>query len=307
MKISQLLALSLLLTGISCRRSGQETENVQIRILHVRTEIALQKDMVDTIGIFGEVSLREEAMLASQFDGRLENFSLLLGDRIEKGEKVGIVVPPLREALLQVMDSIDESQREMLAREINAIPLFSPISGVVLQVSRHTGDVVQKGEAIARIGNLDHLDVHGDLPLQYLGYFRALDRIRVSFVSFPHEPLFLPVDAIAGEVKKTSQSIPVRLDLDNPLNEFRPGMMVRLTFPGQIHRDATVVPRSAILEEEGIMSVFTVHEGKAEKRTVIPGIMQKNYAEVLSGLQPGEPVVVRNTYSLTDGMEVIAE
>ena len=264
-----------------------------------------KQDMTDTVHIFGEVVLRQEVLLASQFDGRLEGFTLLMGDRVIKGQKLGVIIPPMREALLQVLNQIEEKKREQISREIREIPLYSPIDGMVLEVYQHTGDVLQKGEAIVHIGQLQTLDVHGDLPVSQLGKVRKLKRIEVDFVEYAHAPVRLPVVAIGGKVNASRQTVPIRLRLDNPAGEFRPGMMVRLTFPGTYHPDALVIPRSALLEEEGVFSVFVLQKDRTvEKRKIIVGIRHDHFVEVLDGLKEGEKVATKKTYSLTDGMKV---
>ena len=65
-----------------------------------------------------------------------------------------------------------------------------------------------------------------------------------------------------------------------------------------------MIPREALLEKEGIFSAFVLKDGKVYRRIIKPGIMQKNFIEVLSGLQENEQVAVERAYSLTDGMEV---
>ncbi len=304
----------LLVVSASCRQGieqktkEQDTKVVSGPVMKISVAKVSRRDMTDTIRVFGEVVLRQEVRLSSQFDGRLEGFSLLMGDRVRKGQQLGVIIPPMREALLQVLNQIDPAQRERISQEIKEIPLFSPIDGVVLEVYRHAGDVIHKGEAIIHIGKLGILDVHGDLPVAQLDKVRHLKRIEVDFVNYPHAPLQLPVIAIGGKVNAARQTVPVRLRLDNRTREFKPGMMVRLTFPGAQHRDALVVPRSALLEEEGVFSVFVLRKDHTvEKRYVTPGIRHDHFVEILSGVKEGEQVAVKKTYSLTDGMEVIIE
>ena len=298
-------------TLVSCKQKQVEVKQIDsasVPAVHIKTADVVRMDMMDTVRIYGEVTLRQEAMLASQFEGRLAGFSLLMGDHVNKGEKLGIIIPPMREALLQVMGQIDESQREMLSKEIREIPLYSPIDGTVLRVYQHSGDVVQKGEAIVHIGQMRNLDIHGDIPMAYLKLVRRIKFIHVAFVNYPHKPLILRIQAIGGKVDQAKQTVPVRLGLDNRYGEFKPGMPVRLYFPGQLHKDALTIPRTALLEEEGIFSVFVLHkDNTVEKRHITLGIIQDDHVEVLSGLKEGERVATQKAYSLTDGMEVIAE
>jgi multidrug efflux pump subunit AcrA (membrane-fusion protein) len=272
--------------------------------VYIKVEKAARTDLSDSVVIFGEIRLRYDAYLASQFDGRLTGFSLLNGDEVKEGQKIGVVVPPMREALNQAMDDMNEEQRKLVADEIKEIPLYCPISGIVLEVAQNNGDVVQKGETIVHIADLSRLDIYGDLPLAYMPLVKQLKKVKVSFPDYPHSPLLLPVASFSGKVDAGKQTVNIRLGLNNPQREFRPGMLVQLSFPDKVHKNALVVPRRALLEEEGIYSVYVLKGNKVEKRNVTIGIKQDDFVEIVSGLKEGEEVATEKAYSLTDGMEV---
>ena len=291
----------------SCNQPNKGSQTTMHPPLSVRVEAVSRMDMADSIQIYGMVSLRQEARLASQFDGRLKDFSILQGDRVEQGQKIGIIVPPIREALDQPIHEMSIEQQKLVANEVNEIPLYSPISGTVLEVMQHNGDVLQKGESIVHIAHLNHLDIYGDLPLSFLPQVKKLQTLKIIFVDYPHKPLFLPVSAFDGKVDPQKQTIQIRLALNNPDMEFRPGMMVRLIFPDKIHTESMVIPRTALLEEEGVYSVFVVRDEEVEKRGVQIGIKHDDYVEVLSGLNDLELVASSKAYSLTDGMKVTVQ
>jgi multidrug efflux pump subunit AcrA (membrane-fusion protein) len=295
-------ALVIFLLG-SCKHQAT-SEPIPFPPLSIQVEKVTRMDLSDSIQIFGMVKLRQEAKLASQFDGRLTGFSLLQGDHVEKDQEIGMIVPPMREALNQSMSEMNEAQRQILADEIREIPLFSPIRGTILEVLQHNGDVLQAGESIVHIADLNVLDIYGDLPLAYLPRVRGLNALKVAFLEYPHRPLLLPISAFDGKVDDQKQTIQIRLALNNPQGEFRPGMMVRLVFPDQVHMGALVIPRTALLEEEGIYSVFVVNEQLVEKRNVQVGIKHDDFVEVLQGLNEGDIVAKEKAYSLTDGMKV---
>lgn len=272
--------------------------------LSIQVEKVGRMDMTDSIHIFGNVKLRQEAKLASQFDGRLTGFSLIQGDRVEAGQKIGTIIPPMREALNQALKEMNEEQQQLIAEEIREFPLFSPIRGTILEVLQHNGDIVEKGESIVHIADLSSLDIYGELPIIYLPQVRKLKNIEVAFIGYPHKPLLLPISAFDGMVDNQKQTIQIRLALNNPQMEFRPGMVVRLVFSDKVHKEALVISRSALLEEEGVQSVFIVKDHKVEKRKVQIGIKHDDYVEVLEGLTEGEVVASQKAYSLTDGMKI---
>jgi multidrug efflux pump subunit AcrA (membrane-fusion protein) len=293
----------VILLMVACNRQ-KTSESTDLPPISIKVEKVTRMDITDSIQIFGMVKLRQEAFLASQFDGRLTKFTLIQGDRVEEGQEIGIIVPPEREALNQATTEMDAQQQQIMEHEIREIPLYSPIHGTVLEVMQHNGDVVQKGESIIHIADLGKLDIYGDLPVAFLPKVKQLKAMKIDFVDYPHRSILLPISAFDGQVDARKQTIQIRLALDNQKDEYRPGMMVRLEIPDKVHTGALVISRPALLEEEGVYSVFVLKDDQVEKRKVQIGIKHDDYVEVISGLAEGDLVANQKAYSLTDGMKV---
>ncbi len=304
MNINRKIIFILITLALSSCKEKKPAEKTDHPPVQIQTAPVSRMDMLDTVVIFGQVKLRNDAWLASQFDGRLTDFNLLNGDKVKEGQKIGVIIPPMREALNQAMSEMDEQQKKLVADEIKEIPLYCPISGIVLDVIQNSGDVVQKGESIVHIADLDYLDIYGDLPIAFLPQVKQLKNLKVSFLDYPHPPLYLPVAAYSGDVNAEKQTVNLRISLDNPKHKFRPGIMVQLSFPDKVHQNTLVVPRPALLEEEGVYSVYVLNGNKVEKRDVRVGIKHDDFVEITAGLKEGEQLATEKAYSLTDGMEV---
>ncbi|NOY68071.1 MAG: efflux RND transporter periplasmic adaptor subunit [Deltaproteobacteria bacterium] len=75
-----------------------------------------------------------------------------------------------------------------------------------------------------------------------------------------------------------------------------------------VSRDAPVVPRSAVLPEDGHYILYTVKSGKAVKHIVTPGLDNNREIEILdNGIKPGDRVVILGNYELKDRMPVLVE
>ena len=307
MKLKILLMLIFPITFFACQGEHQADAVKQKVKIAVKTAAVKRSTMVDTVKFYGQVALRDEIWLSSQFDGRLDDFHLYLGDVVKRGQRLAQIIPAQREALLQVLPDIDAQLRPVLENQIRTIPLISPLNGTILKVFLHNGDVLQKGQPIVHIGNLDILDVIGELPIKALPLARQQSVIRAQFIDFAHEPLNLPLAAIGGQVDENKQTVPLRLTLVNTKHQFRPGMRVLLSFAGRVHANTLVIPRSALLEEEGIFKAFTVENGQAKEHILKIGLKQARQIEVLAGLKEGDLVVTDKAYSLVDGMEVIVK
>jgi len=296
--------LFVLLAFTACQQPSK-TESVKTNTkITLKTAPVTRSEISDTISIFGELALRQEAWLSSQFEGRLTQFSMLEGDKVQKGELAGMIIPARREALLQATDSISDELKPLLAKQEYSIQLFCPITGIVLEVKQHTGDVVSKGGHIAHIGDLSVLDVQGELPVQFLDVARKAKKLKVEFTNFSAPPMNLPIETFTGEVSQ-NQSLKVRLKLNNPSSLYRPGMRVKISFPTSVHTSALLVLRQALVEEEGEYFLFTVNEGKTQKQKVEVGIMKDDIVEIKSGVEEKQQIAIEKAYSLKDNMEVI--
>ena len=298
---------ALLLFFAACQKNDSKTNTSINPSIKVKIAQVTRMDIIDTLRIFGAVALRQQAYLASQFDGRLDNFSLLLGNRVKKDQMIGTIIPAAREALLQISSQIPDDQRLSLQKQIKAIPLHCPLDGVVLEVYRHTGDVLKKGEHIAHIGDLTVLDIHGDLPVRYLPLAKKAKKIQVTFIDYALQPLSLPVEAFSGKININNQTILIRLKLENPDGKFRPGMKVRLSFPKAFHAQTLIIPRDALREEEGTFTVFVLNGKRVEEHKVEVGIFKNHQVEILAGINENEKVIIEKVHSLQDGMKVVVE
>ncbi len=70
-------------------------------------------------------------------------------------------------------------------------------------------------------------------------------------------------------------------------------------------KQALVVPRSAVLPDDNIYSLFTVKDGHAVKHVVTIGLKNETQVEITGeGLKDGDVVVVQGNLELEDGMSV---
>jgi membrane fusion protein (multidrug efflux system) len=84
----------------------------------------------------------------------------------------------------------------------------------------------------------------------------------------------------------------------------QPGMFGRIKIDYDKRADALVVPRVALLDDEGDPAVFAVRDGKAARVPVKLGYMDGEWIEVLQGIKVGDSVVTAGKIALRDGTPV---
>jgi RND family efflux transporter MFP subunit len=91
---------------------------------------------------------------------------------------------------------------------------------------------------------------------------------------------------------------------ENPDGKLKDGMYAQVAIRGESRQDVLVIPNEAIVQRSGKSVAFVVLDDRAQLRELQLGITDGEQTEVLSGLAPGDQLVVVGQESLRDGEPV---
>ena len=77
-------------------------------------------------------------------------------------------------------------------------------------------------------------------------------------------------------------------------------MGVEVQIAAGASKEAVTVPVTALVDDEGLKVVYVKEGGRYERRVVTVGSISYSRAEILSGVEAGEDVVVRGAYQLAN-------
>jgi multidrug efflux system membrane fusion protein len=177
-------------------------------------------------------------------------------------------------------------------------------SGIVNTKTVETGQFVKSGQILATI-----VDV-GKLRLRFtVSESESLRAKTGQEVTFRVAPLgdqafkarLYHVGAVADP---QTRQVEVLAWVQNP-GALKPGFFAEVTLASETHKDALVVPRSAIAPSDKGFVAYVVEDGKARLRTVERGLeTDGGLIEIVSGLKAGEQVVTEGSDRLADGTAV---
>lgn len=179
-------------------------------------------------------------------------------------------------------------------------PVKSPIAGEVIEAEVSVGEAVAPGTPLFHVGNLDLVWVVLDVFERDLSRVSRGQQVRFTVDAWPGEAFAGVIDWVGSVVDADSRTIEVRLVVDNPEHRLKPGMFGRadLGANATLTAPTVIIPAEAVQDVEGRPSVF-VEEGEAfEARAVTLGEKNAVEVQVLSGIEPGEPVVVKGAFTL---------
>jgi membrane fusion protein, multidrug efflux system len=197
------------------------------------------------------------------------------------------------------------SQLEQLRTRRGYAVVRSPLNGVVLEKRVEAGDVVAPQTQLFRIGDVSTLVVRvpvSELDVVELSPGASAEMI---FDAFPSRAFSGRIRRIFPSADPGTRLVPVEVALDDAgAATARPGFLARVTFALGARSGVRLIPASALVSGTGGQAVFTVEESRAMRRSVQTGLTSEGQVEVLSGIEPGDTIVVTGGNTLRDGAEV---
>jgi RND family efflux transporter MFP subunit len=177
--------------------------------------------------------------------------------------------------------------------------IAAPLSGTVINVKKAPGEEVHAGEPILEIVDLDTVWVEAPVFEKDLG--RVLQGIDAVFstVAYPDEEVrgrLVDVGAVVDEQTRTAKAI---FEVNNAAGGLRIGMQANLRFGAGEKRAVLLVPKEAVLDNEGKKIVYILRTGvEFERREVVIGDEYGDRVAIVSGVNAGERVVTQGAYQL---------
>jgi cobalt-zinc-cadmium efflux system membrane fusion protein len=175
------------------------------------------------------------------------------------------------------------------------VPVYAPISGVIIQqnvTQAAAAGVTFSGSATAfTIADLSTVwvicDVYeNDIPKIALG-----QTARINLAAWPDRPLTGRISDIGPILDPSTRTAKVRIEVPNP-GILKVGMFVTATLESKNPEHYALVPAPAVLHLHDRDWVFVPAGGNQFRRIPVKtGAMQGNKQVILSGIQPGQPVV----------------
>jgi RND family efflux transporter MFP subunit len=189
--------------------------------------------------------------------------------------------------------------------------ITAPFSGVVTERYANLGTLVQAGTGsstqampIVRLSQDDLFRLVIPVPESYVRYIHIGDHVDVRVPSlsrtFPGKVARFSVD-----VREDTRTMHTEVDVENPQRVLLPGLYADAELSLDRKNDVPTVPVQALNHEGDKTTVFVVNRNEElEDRAVQLGLQTASDAEIVSGLNEGEQVVVSDRSGLKAGQKV---
>ena len=187
--------------------------------------------------------------------------------------------------------------------ELSYANVVAPISGVIAERKIKDGNFVQINTPIFRIVDNSRLEATLNVPEREVATLQQGLAVDLAVDALPGKKFQGTIDRIAPVVDAGSGTFRVICSFEGG-GALQPGMFGRIRIDYDQRTDALVVPRVALLDDEGDPAVYAVKQGKAVRVPVKLGYLDGQWAEVRQGLKVGDQVVTAGKVALREGSPV---
>ena len=216
-----------------------------------------------------------------------------------------------------------EAQLRSARQDLADTNIVSPVNGVVSQRSADPGQIGSPGTTVIQVVDLSTMYYEPAVSETDFRHIAPSQGVAIAVDAFPGRTFYGKVTNIYPSASTTNRQFTIRVSIPNTTRELRPGMYARGDITTVRHTDVVVVPVAALLPREqaagfaannsstGLATggaslppqkVFVVgSDGKAAERDVTLGIISGSNAEIVAGLKPGDPLIVKGQGQIQAG------
>jgi len=209
-----------------------------------------------------------------------------------------------------------QAQRNALAVNLEAAEdrlddaiITAPISGIISSRGVEPQTMLLPNVAPFTIVSIDTVLVAVNVTETIVNRIQNGQEVSVRISAVSDTPFIGRVVTVSPAADQMTQTFSVEISLDNVGGLLRPGMFAEAFFVRDYAQNTIVVPRGAVLLDEGTQIVFVAEGGRAVRREVTVGIDAGAEIEILSGIESGETLIVTGQTFVRDGslIEIIED
>jgi RND family efflux transporter MFP subunit len=188
--------------------------------------------------------------------------------------------------------------------------VYAPFDGVITARNTDIGDLINSGSGggvktdLFHIAQPGKLRVYVNVPEEYSRGTKVGMTADLRLAEFPDRKFQGKLVRTADAINVTTRTLLVEIDVDNPAGTLLTGSYaeVHLAVPSQA--STFLLPVNTLLFRSEGLQVGVVRGGKVVLSAVTPGHDFGNQIEIVSGLKPGDQVIINPPDSIVTGLQV---
>lgn len=179
--------------------------------------------------------------------------------------------------------------------------LASPISGYIVEKNINAGNFIREdaGDNLFTISNLKDVWVLANVFETDIPRIQNGLNVSISTLAYPDKIYSGTIDKSSEVLDPVNKVMKVRVRLQNPGMELKPGMFANVVVTHELDSSAVCIPSGAVIDDNGDKYVVVYNSNcdlKVQPVNILQTTGDKTY--IASGLQRGQKVITKNAILL---------
>lgn len=322
------------------KKLDEKNQPAPVTAVRIPVKVSAVKEQLLAVGIVktGNLAPFIETKVVSVNSGVLQQVRFQLGDKIKKGQLLAVTDTRIAELELQkaetnaaklrndlttytelyagkaataeklneirqeysnAMNQVEQSNKNIADASIKA-----PAAGIIATKPVEQGVFVNSGTEIATIVDISRAKVQVNLTETEVYRVEQGQQVQITTDVYPGKVFGGVISFISPQADKAHNYLVEILLIKNDATVLRSGTFVYVDFSQKSQRPVLLVPRDALLESVKNAQVYVVKADTVALRSIQTGAQIGDKIEVISGLQPGEEVVIAGQINLKVGTRI---
>jgi cobalt-zinc-cadmium efflux system membrane fusion protein len=219
-------------------------------------------------------------------------------DRMSAEQALVVADSEVRRALDELNHLGISDEAIAAGEQRDAVPVLSPIHGVVLQRQVTPGTAVTVGDGLFVVSDLSTLWAIAELDEATLPLLSVGRTAEIAVAAYPERIFTARVLAIGDTVNPETRRVTARIEVDNREGLLKPQMFATVRLATGEESQMAVVPSASVQQVNQQPTVFVeVSSGTFRPQIVTVGAVRDDRVEV-TGVTPGTRIAVGNAFLL---------
>jgi membrane fusion protein, copper/silver efflux system len=211
---------------------------------------------------------------------------------VARGENLGAAMVSAARRKLELL-GMEEADIAAIRAPNPTVWMRAPISGTVIENKAMRGGAVNPGDVLYSLGTLGDVWIIANIYEDDLARVHTGQHLEAVTTAYPDEIFSGFIARISPGVDPNTHTVQIRCEVSNPRGQLKPEMLARVRITTNSGYALVVPMESLVFDTNGYYVYVDLGGGKYDRRKVeIGSWKEQGSARVVSGLRPGEHVVV---------------
>lgn len=198
-----------------------------------------------------------------------------------------------------------EAALELANLQLDETSIKAPFDGIIAELYVTEGSTVGPQVPVALYVSKE-VEVAIEVEESRIGQIFQGQSASLQTTAYAGQEFPAAVTSIAPVADRDTRTFTVKITPVDGSGLLRSGMFANVSLLAEEKKNTSLVPRSAVTRVNDQDIVYVVNGNTVEQRPVTTGLATDGQVEILSGVEPGETVVIAGQPNLTDGAKVEA-